>query len=194
MSLSPDPNPDDEVVRTVRGWLTGASRLTVLTGAGISTDSGIPDYRGPQGLWRRDPSAARGLISGRYREDEELRRRAWANRAAHAAWTAEPNAGHRALAEQERAGRLRALITQNIDGLHQRAGSRAVIELHGTLLSAVCLDCGARTTMAEQLDRVRGGDPDPRCQVCGGLIGSATVGFGQLLDPAVLAAARAAAA
>ncbi len=194
MRLSTDPSPDDEVIRTVRGWLTEARTITVLTGAGISTDSGIPDYRGPQGLWRRDPDSARTLMSGRYRDDEELRRRAWANRAGHGAWTAQPNSGHRALVELEGSGRRTAIVTQNIDELHQRAGSSTVIELHGTLFRSRCLDCGAQTPMEEQLDRVRAGDPDPRCLVCGGLLGSATVGFGQPLDPETLSAAREAAA
>jgi NAD-dependent deacetylase len=192
-SPSTNPSPEDEVVRTVRGWLADAQRVTVLTGAGISTDSGIPDYRGPQGLWRRNPGAARTLVAGNYRDDAELRVRAWANRAAHTAWTAQPNAGHRALVELERSGRVQAVLTQNIDGLHQRAGSAVVVELHGTLWSAVCLDCGERTPMVEQLDRVRAGDQDPHCRSCGGVLASATVGFGQPLDGVVLALAREAA-
>ena len=188
------PGHDDEVLRTVAGWLASATRVTVLTGAGVSTDSGIPDYRGRNGLWRRDPGSARTLVSGGYRDDPEVRQRAWASRAAHGAWTAQPNAAHAVLADLERSGRLRALLTQNIDGLHQAAGSSAVLELHGTIWSAVCLGCGERTPMADQLDRVRAGDPDPSCLACGGVLGSATVGFGQPLDPAVLTAAREAAA
>jgi NAD-dependent deacetylase len=188
------PDEGDKVLPTVAAWLAGADAVTVLTGAGISTDSGIPDYRGPQGLWRRDPSSAKTLVSGGYRGDPELRARAWANRAAHGAWTAQPNSGHLALVDLERSGRLLALLTQNIDGLHQAAGSTSVLELHGTIWSAVCLACRARTAMADQLERVRAGDPDPACLECGGVLASATVGFGQPLDPDVLAAARDAAA
>ncbi|MEJ7703354.1 MAG: Sir2 family NAD-dependent protein deacetylase [Geodermatophilaceae bacterium] len=117
----------------------GRASITVLTGAGISTDSGIPDFRGPNGVWTRDPAAQQPFTLQNYAADPELRRLSWRNRRAHAAWTAEPNAGHHALVELERAGRLRALITQSIDGLHQRAGSRSVIELHGTLYGVQCL-------------------------------------------------------
>jgi NAD-dependent deacetylase len=184
------PAHEDAVLGTVAGWLAAAQRVTVLTGAGVSTDSGIPDYRGPNGLWRRDPASAKKLVSGGYRDDPEVRRRAWASRSAHGAWTAEPNAAHHALVNLERSGRLHALVTQNIDGLHQAAGSTNVLELHGTIWAAVCLACAARTPMVDQLERVRAGDPDPACLECGGVLGSATVGFGQPLDPALLAAAR----
>jgi NAD-dependent deacetylase len=168
--------------------------ITVLTGAGISTESGIPDYRGPNGLWTRDPSAMRMMQIDVYVADADVRRRAWLERMHHPAWTAEPNAGHRALVDLERGGGLRSLITQNIDGLHQIAGSTDVLELHGTIRRCRCLDCGHETPMQQQLDRVRNGDPDPRCERCGGIQRSATVAFGQSLDPAVLAAAFEAAA
>jgi NAD-dependent deacetylase len=168
--------------------------ITVLTGAGISTESGIPDYRGPNGLWTRDPSALRMMQIDVYVADADVRRRAWLERMHHPAWTAEPNAGHRALVALQRAGGLRSLITQNIDGLHQLAGSTDVLELHGTIHRCRCLDCGYETSMQQQLDRVRNGDPDPRCERCGGIQRSATVAFGQSLDPAVLAPAFLAAA
>jgi NAD-dependent deacetylase len=168
--------------------------ITVLTGAGISTESGIPDYRGPNGLWTRDPSAMRMMQIDVYVADADVRRRAWLERMHHPAWTAEPNAGHRALVDLERGGGLRSLITQNIDGLHQIAGSTDVLELHGTIRRCRCLDCGHETPMQQQLDRVRNGDADPRCERCGGIQRSATVAFGQSLDPAVLAAAFEAAA
>jgi NAD-dependent protein deacetylase/lipoamidase len=168
--------------------------ITVLTGAGISTESGIPDYRGPNGLWTRDPSAVRMMQIDVYVADADVRRRAWLERMHHPAWTAEPNAGHRALVDLERAGDLHALITQNIDGLHQTAGSSEVLELHGTIHRCRCLDCGFETPMQRQLDRVRAGDPDPHCERCGGIQRSATVAFGQSLDPDVLAAAFQAAA
>jgi NAD-dependent deacetylase len=172
-------------------WLSAARSVTVLTGAGISTDSGIPDFRGPQGVWTKDPNAAAMFTIDNYVADPEVRRRAWRNRRDHAAWTAEPNAGHAALVELERAGRLRSIVTQNIDGLHQKAGSDPgrVIEIHGTLWQAICLSCGNRTTMEETLARVDAGEQDPPCGLCGGILKSATISFGQALDPDVLRAA-----
>jgi NAD-dependent deacetylase len=166
----------------------GARRITVLTGAGISTDSGIPDYRGPNGLWTRNPEAARMSTLADYVADPEVRRRAWRSRQTHPAWTAEPNDGHRALVELERSGRLVALLTQNVDGLHQRAGSdpSLVVELHGTIWWAECLDCRARTPMADELARVSDDEPDPSCRSCGGIVKSATISFGQQLDPHVV--------
>lgn len=179
----------------VARWLAGAGRVTVLTGAGISTDSGIPDYRGPNGLWTRDPLAQRLGTLQAYLDDPEARRRAWRGRREHGAWRAEPNPGHRALVDLERTGRLVALLTQNVDGLHQRAGSAPglVVELHGTIWFAECLACAARTPMPEELDRVAAGEPDPACRRCGGILKSATVSFGQPLDRAVLSGAVAAA-
>ncbi|WNV73881.1 Sir2 family NAD-dependent protein deacetylase [Geodermatophilus sp. DSM 44513] len=178
----------------VPGWLTDAGRVTVLTGAGVSTDSGIPDYRGPQGLWTRDPDAEKLVTLSYYVADPDVRRRAWLMRR-DTAPDARPNAAHRALVELERQGRLRALLTQNVDGLHQAAGSSAelVVELHGTVHAVECLSCRERTTMAEALARVDAGEPDPACRVCGGVLKSATVSFGQALDPAVVEAAAEAA-
>ncbi|HSL12374.1 MAG TPA: Sir2 family NAD-dependent protein deacetylase [Actinomycetota bacterium] len=178
------------VARVARA-VASAERITVLTGAGISTASGIPDYRGPNGVWTKNRDAMRRVSIGPYLADPEVRIEAWQERLHHAAWDAEPNAGHLALVDLERAGVLHALITQNIDGLHQRAGSSPdlVLELHGTLHEAMCLACGRRTPMREQLDRVRGGDPDPSCAGCGGVQRSATVAFGQQLDERVLDAA-----
>jgi NAD-dependent deacetylase len=179
---------------TVAGWINGAERVTVLTGAGISTDSGIPDYRGPNGVWTKNPGAERMSTLQDYVADPEVRRRSWQSRRSHSVWRAEPNVGHRALVDLEKTGRIVALITQNIDGLHQRAGSTNVIEVHGTVHWAECLTCGVRTPMAEQLARVEAGDPDPACLQCGGILKSATISFGQRLDNDVLdAAARAAA-
>jgi len=175
----------------VRRWVQAARRVTVLTGAGISTESGIPDFRGPQGVWTRDPSAARLFTLQNYVADPDVRRRAWEGRRDHPAWAAEPNTGHRALVALERAGRLRAVVTQNIDGLHLRAGHdpARVIEIHGTLFDVECLDCGHATTMRENLDRVAAGDPDPACLACGGIQKAATISFGQALKPDVLDAA-----
>lgn len=175
----------------IRGWLDAAERVTVLTGAGVSTPSGIPDFRGPNGLWTKDPGAAAMFDIDRYRADPDLRRRAWLNRRDHPAWTARPNAAHEAFVALERSGRLRALLTQNIDGLHQAAGNSpdAVVELHGTLYFSACLDCGERVPMVDVLARVDAGESDPPCLACGGVQRSATVAFGQSLDPQVLARA-----
>ena len=169
-------------------WLAAASTITVLTGAGISTDSGIPDFRGPNGLWTRDPAAARLSDLDAYIAEPEVRRRAWIGRRDHPAWSAEPNAGHRALVDLERTGRLLAIVTQNIDGLHQRAGSdpARVVEVHGTIHEVVCLACDDRTTMRSALARVADGEADPDCQHCGGILKSATISFGQSLDRATL--------
>jgi NAD-dependent deacetylase len=175
--------------------LAAARTVSALTGAGISTASGIPDFRGPDGLWTRDPSAARMFELDAYLADPDLRRRAWQSRREHTAWAAEPNAGHAALVDLERAGRLLAIVTQNIDGLHQRAGSSParVIEIHGTLYEVECLSCGATGPMDEALERVAAGEDDPPCLGCGGIQKAATIAFGQALRPAVLARAETAA-
>ena len=166
--------------------VVAARRITVLTGAGVSTDSGIPDFRGPNGLWTRDPDAQRYVDLDRYRSDPDVRRESWRRRAAHPALGAAPNAAHRAIAALRGQGRLRALLTQNIDGLHQRAGVPDVLELHGSIRETECLGCGARGPMQEALARVRAGDADPDCPRCGGVLKSGTVFFGQALDIAVL--------
>ncbi|MEU3602957.1 Sir2 family NAD-dependent protein deacetylase [Streptomyces sp. NPDC006798] len=163
--------------------------VAMLSGAGISTDSGIPDYRGPNGLWRRDPEAEKLVTYDTYMADPEIRRRSWQMRRANAARGAEPNAAHRAVAELERRpGVALRVVTQNVDGLHQAAGlpERKVLELHGTTHSVVCTGCGARSAMAEALARVDAGEPDPACRSCGGILKSATVMFGQPLDSDVL--------
>ena len=171
-----------------RDLVHAARRIVVLTGAGISTDSGIPDFRGPNGVWTLNPKAERMSDIRHYVADPEVRRLSWQSRLAHPAWTAEPNPGHHALAALERAGRLHALITQNIDGLHQRAGNseEVVIEVHGTLHRVVCLGCGERNPMSAALDRVRAGEADPACDTCGGILKSDTISFGQPLVPAVI--------
>ena len=112
-------------VRAVRGWIDAATRIVALTGAGISTESGIPDFRGPQGVWTKNPKAERLSNIQHYMSDPEVRRLAWQSRLDHPAWRATPNAGHRALVDLERRGLLHALVTQNIDGLHQQAGHAA---------------------------------------------------------------------
>ncbi|MFF9350428.1 NAD-dependent deacetylase [Streptomyces sp. NPDC014734] len=167
--------------------------VAILSGAGISTDSGIPDYRGPQGLWRKDPEAEKLVTYDFYMADPEIRRRSWQMRRTSAAWGAEPNAAHRAVVELERSGTPVRVITQNVDGLHQLAGlsSRKVLELHGTARETVCTSCRARAPMAEALARVEAGEADPSCTVCGGVLKSATVMFGERLDPVVLGEAMA---
>jgi NAD-dependent deacetylase len=179
-------------VAEVGGWLAAAGSVAVLTGAGTSTASGIPDFRGPQGLWTRSPDAQRLSSIEAYVADPEVRRRSWLGRRDHPAWTAQPNAGHTALADLESSGRLTSLATQNIDGLHQAAGSRTVLELHGTIRDTVCLSCGDRRPMGEALGRLDD-DADPVCLACGGILKSATVSFGQPLDARVLDAAALAA-
>jgi NAD-dependent deacetylase len=175
-------------VMQARHWIESSTRVVVLTGAGISTESGIPDFRGPQGVWTRNPKAERLSNIHYYMADPEVRKLAWQSRVEHPAWTAAPNAGHRALVELERRGRLHALVTQNIDGLHQRAGNSAdrVIEVHGTVHDVVCMQCGWRGPMQHALDRVRGGEEDPPCGECGGILKSATISFGQALVPEVI--------
>ncbi|MEU1198966.1 Sir2 family NAD-dependent protein deacetylase [Streptomyces sp. NPDC005813] len=162
--------------------------VAILSGAGISTDSGIPDYRGPQGLWRRDPEAEKLVTYEYYMGDPEIRRRSWQMRRGNRALEAEPNAAHRAVAELERSGVPVRVITQNVDGLHQLAGmpARKVLELHGTARAVVCTECHARAPMEDALARVEAGEGDPPCLGCGGILKSATVMFGERLDPVVL--------
>lgn len=183
-------------VQTVARWVGAAEKVTVLTGAGISTDSGIPDFRGPNGVWTQNPGAQRLFTLRDYIADPEIRRVAWRNRREHAAWTARPNGGHYALVDLENAGKLRAIITQNIDGLHQLAGNSEdlVIEVHGSLYEVECLSCHARSAMSDTLERVAAGEDDPACLRCGGILKAGTISFGQPLEPSVFAAARSAAA
>ncbi|MCX4820333.1 NAD-dependent deacetylase [Streptomyces sp. NBC_01142] len=168
--------------------------VAILSGAGISTDSGIPDYRGPKGLWRRDPEAEKLVTYDFYMGDPEIRRRSWQMRRNSTTWRAEPNAAHRAVAELDRRdGVAVRVLTQNVDGLHQLGGmpDRKVLELHGTARAVTCTRCHARSSMAEALERVEAGEEDPPCQVCGGILKSATVMFGERLDPVVLGEATA---
>jgi NAD-dependent deacetylase len=172
----------------VRGWIAKAERVVALTGAGISTDSGIPDFRGPQGVWTRNPKAEKLSDIHYYMSDPEVRQLSWQSRLENPAWSAKPNAGHRALVELERRGKLHTLITQNIDELHQQAGNspEKVIEVHGTLRQVVCMSCGERAPMERALARVRAGEADPPCRSCGGILKSATISFGQALVPEVI--------
>ena len=169
------------MVDEVRSWVERARRIVVLTGAGISTDSGIADFRGPKGLWTMNPEAEKAAHISNYLADPAVRRKAWQSRLTSPTWEAQPNAGHRALVDLERSGRLHALLTQNIDGLHQAAGSdpSLVVEVHGTVREVVCLSCDERAPMERALDRVRAGEDDPPCRTCGGILKSATISFGQ---------------
>jgi NAD-dependent deacetylase len=177
-----------DVVEMVHRWVQMSARIVALTGAGISTESGIPDFRGPKGVWTTNPKAERLSNIHYYMSDPEVRRLAWQSRLEHPAWHATPNAGHLALVDLERRGVLHALVTQNIDGLHQQAGHAPdrVIEVHGTMREVRCMECEWRGPMGPLLDRVRAGEEDPPCARCGGILKSATISFGQSLDPAVI--------
>jgi NAD-dependent deacetylase len=180
----------------VRSWVDEARRIVALTGAGISTDSGIPDFRGPQGLWTKNPLAEKMSDIRYYLSDPEVRKASWQNRLSSPAWAARPNPGHLALVELERRGKLHALITQNIDELHQIAGNspERVIEVHGSMRRFMCFGCGMRGPMQLVLERVRAGEEDPHCRDCGGILKSDTISFGQQLVPEVIERAMVAAA
>jgi len=175
-------------VEKVREWVEDANRVVALTGAGISTESGIPDFRGPQGVWTKNPLAEKLSNIHYYMTDPVVRKAAWRSRLEHPAWNAKPNAGHRALAALEQRGRLHALITQNIDELHQMAGNspEKVVEVHGTVRKVVCMSCAMTAPMQQALERVRAGEEDPPCRDCGGILKSATISFGQALVPEVI--------
>lgn len=160
-----------------------AERVVVLTGAGISTDSRIPDFRGPKGVWTKNPGAEKQATLEHYVGDPEVRRRAWQGRLDSPVWSAEPNHGHRALVRLEARRKLQLLITQNIDGLHHEAGSDPdrIVEVHGSIREVVCLSCTYRDPMRVALDRVRSGEHDPDCPACGGILKSSTISFGQSL-------------
>jgi NAD-dependent deacetylase len=183
--VSADDRTLEAAVAAARRLIDAARRILVLTGAGISTDSGIPDFRGPQGLWTRNPEAEKMATIQHYVADPEVRKRSWRSRLESPALHAEPNDGHKALVALERRGTLLALLTQNIDGLHQRAGSSPslVVEIHGTARDVTCLACGERAPMERALARVRAGEEDPPCRSCGGILKAATISFGQSLVP-----------
>lgn len=188
-TASNGPAAERDAVVLARDLVAAALRVVVLTGAGISTESGIPDFRGPQGLWTKNPEAEKLANIDVYMSDPEVRRRAWRNRIESETWKAQPNAGHRALLELERRGVLDTLVTQNIDGLHIAAGHdpALVVEIHGTMREVVCMRCGSRLPMPEVLARVETGEDDPACRddssgaPCGGILKSATISFGQNL-------------
>ncbi|MFN8050870.1 MAG: Sir2 family NAD-dependent protein deacetylase [Acidimicrobiales bacterium] len=177
-----DAPPDSAAARATE-LVDDAGHVVVLTGAGISTDSGIPDFRGPNGVWTRNPGAEKLSSLDHYLADPEIRRRAWLGRLDHPAWTSEPNAGHQAIVRLDQRRKLDLLLTQNIDGLHHASGldPDRIVEIHGSIREVECLSCGWRGPMQETLDRVRSGEADPSCTVCGGILKSATISFGQSL-------------
>jgi NAD-dependent deacetylase len=175
-------------IAVVRSWIDASDRVVVLTGAGISTDSGIPDFRGPNGVWTKNPAAEKQATLQNYLADGDVRRAAWRTRMSSPAWEARPNAGHEALVALERRGKLHAVVTQNVDGLHQRAGTEPdlVVEVHGTMHRFMCWGCGEEGPMGRVLERVAAGEEDPPCRTCGGILKSATISFGQQLVPDVI--------
>ena len=177
----PEAARDD--VETVRSWIDETDRIVVLTGAGISTDSGIPDFRGPNGVWTKNPAAEKAATLQNYLAEPDARRAAWRSRVQNVDKVTAPNVGHRALVDLERRGKLLALITQNVDGLHYNAGTdpSLLIEVHGHSREVVCLSCGERAPMERALARVRAGEEDPPCRTCGGILKAATISFGQSL-------------
>lgn len=164
----------------------------MFTGAGISVESGIPDFRGPDGLWSRvDPSL---FDIGRYLSDADARREVWRIHLSGelSIGTLQPNAAHYAVAELAKSGRTVGCVTQNIDGLHQKAGlpEDQVAQLHGDLNRVRCVSCGRQWPAPEVLEWIGAGDADPHCPDCGGILKSTTVLFGELLPAAAIVRAR----
>jgi NAD-dependent deacetylase len=179
-----------ELLEDAAELLQHAQKIVVLTGAGISTESGIPDFRSPGSIWLATPPVNyRDFIS-----KPEARKQYWQTRRNLSTQVAQarPNAAHHALVALERMQRLLGVITQNFDGLHQDAGlpSKRVIELHGTSREAACTLCGARSSMAEVQQRIDAGEVDPRCPACGGYLKSATILFGQRVPDIELTQAK----
>ena len=191
--MSPHTDPAEAVLARAQSYLRDAQQVLALTGAGISTESGIPDFRGPQGVWTRDPDAEKLSHIRYYLSDPEIRKKAWRSRLDSPAWEARPNAGHVALVALEQRGKLTGIITQNIDGLHQIAGSRPdrVVAMHGTIRHVRCMSCGYYVPMEVVAERLHAGEPDPDCPDCGGILKSATISFGQALVPEDLMRAEA---
>ena len=170
--------------RRLAQWIAEARSSVVFTGAGISTESGIPDFRSPGGVWTK----YRPVYFDEFMSHEEARHEYWRQKSeAHDEFTrATPNLGHKILARWEQQGRVQRLITQNIDGLHQRAGSRNVLELHGTAREAACMSCGDRQPIDPLVERFRQTGGVPYCGKCAGPMKHATISFGQNLSPEVL--------
>lgn len=183
---------EDEPLEVARRVLSGSTRITVLTGAGISTDAGIPDFRGPDGLWTRNPGAERASTIDTYLRDSEARRASWRMRLDARLQDARPTPGHRALVDLEWQGRLEHLVTQNIDGLHQLAGtsSARLTEVHGSIAGYACVSCGAGGPIEPVVQRVRAGDDDPRCERCAGILKTTVVMFGEMLPEGAMESAH----
>lgn len=170
--------------------LKQANRIVILSGAGLSTAAGIPDFRGPDGLWTRDPYAELVSNLSWYLRDEDVRRAAWRRRVDPVTWGATPTAAHQAIVGLEKQGRLRAVVTQNTDGLQQLAGSSPdlVHEIHGSMRTWRCEMCGRTGPMEEMITRVNAGEEDPRCIHCGGITRATVILFEEVLDADVLEA------
>ncbi len=175
---------EHQTIERVARWLREAQHAVVFSGAGISTESGIPDFRSPGGVWSR----YRQIYYDEYLSSPEARLEYWRQKseAADDFIQARPNVAHRTIAAWEQSGRVAAVITQNIDGLHQEAGSRRVLELHGTARWIACLDCDDRFEPVPLLEEFRATQNVPPCPSCGGILKSATISFGQMLPTAVL--------
>lgn len=169
----------DEPTVALARLIAAARRLVVFTGAGVSTESGIPDFRSPGGLWDR----YRPITYQEFLSDPAARAEAWRRglETYRVVAAAQPNPAHLAIVELERLGKLDCLITQNVDGLHQRAGSSRVVELHGNSHRVRCLDCAAEFERMAVHARVEAGEATPDCSFCGGVLKSATVSFGEPL-------------
>ena len=180
---TPGAGPPNGQAEAARSIIAAAESIAVLTGAGISTDAGIPDFRGPEGLWTKNPAAERASTIEHYLTDDEARRASWRMRLDTRLVNAEPTPGHHALVGLEAQGRLGHLATQNVDGLHRKAGTSAELltEVHGSVSGIMCVSCEWRGEVAPVLDRVRAGDEDPRCETCGGILKTTVVMFGEML-------------
>jgi NAD-dependent deacetylase len=174
-------------VRDLAGLIRELQPCVVLTGAGMSTESGLPDFRSAEGIWAEvDPYEVATIDA--FRRDPE-RVWAWYGARIAAFLAVEPNAGHRALAALERAGLVQAVVTQNIDTLHTRAGSGDVVEVHGSIRRAVCLACGSPEPLEQVLAQLEAA-PTPRCPTCGEIPKPDVTLFGELLPPDAISRAE----
>eukprot|EP00756_Hemistasia_phaeocysticola_P055230 Hpha_TRINITY_DN3114_c0_g1::TRINITY_DN3114_c0_g1_i1::g.96799::m.96799/K12410/npdA; NAD-dependent deacetylase len=174
----------DADIEHARRLVAGAKRVVVLTGAGVSTDSGIPDFRGKRGLWTRYPKAEQAAQLDVYKKDPSVRAASWRMyRRMTKEWSPHPNEGHKACVELEKSGKLLLLVTQNIDGLHQQAGSdpARVVEVHGSMRETECMQCHHREKLEDTCGKVSDRNPDPKCPLCGGMLKAAIVLFGENL-------------
>jgi NAD-dependent deacetylase len=181
----PEQQEDRGTIEQAAEILRGAGGIVILTGAGISTESGIPDFRGPQGVWTKNPDAEKRATIQHYMANRDARVAAWKNRTEGNMWQAEPNAGHRALADLDAKTKIELIVTQNVDGLHQKGGFpvERLVEIHGTVTEFRCMNCTDRGPIDRVLARVRAGEEDPPCRSCGGILKTATISFGQGLVP-----------